>query len=187
MGSRAFREVTNSDAFPSSAERGEPGGSVSAVAPALGYRCFRQFNEIPLATLARSRSVITRSLAERFFPSDSLQDRLARELGREKVLAVKEVLESFEFFQRVRKHVRSARVTDLCCGHGLCGILFALFERSVKKAAAGTVQWSGSTPHGNNAKSVGAIAEIKKLLAGIAEKGDPGLKGTAGLTQYSDK
>merc|ERR1711910_67684 len=32
-----------------------------------------------------------------------------------------------------------------------------------------------------------AIAEIKKLLAGIAEKGDPGLKGTAGLTQYSDK
>ena len=133
MGSRAFREVTNSDAFPSSAERGEPGGSVSAVAPASGYRCFRQFNEIPLATLARSRSVITRSLAERFFPSDSLQDRLVRELGREKVLAVKEVLESFEFFQRVRKHVRSARVTDLCCGHGLCGILFALFERSVKK------------------------------------------------------
>merc|ERR1711981_909636 len=32
-----------------------------------------------------------------------------------------------------------------------------------------------------------AIAEIKKLLAGIAEKGNPGLKGTAGLTQYSDK
>merc|ERR1712223_767883 len=32
-----------------------------------------------------------------------------------------------------------------------------------------------------------AIAEIKKLLAGFAEKGDPGLKGTAGLTQYSDK
>merc|ERR1711971_1329722 len=32
-----------------------------------------------------------------------------------------------------------------------------------------------------------AIAEIKKLLAGIADKGEPGLKGTAGLTQYSDK
>merc|ERR1712109_294651 len=31
-----------------------------------------------------------------------------------------------------------------------------------------------------------AIAEIKKLLAGISEKGDPGLKGTAGLTQYAD-
>merc|ERR1711971_518385 len=32
-----------------------------------------------------------------------------------------------------------------------------------------------------------AIAEIKKLLAGFSEKGEPGLKGTAGLTQYSDK
>jgi succinate dehydrogenase (ubiquinone) iron-sulfur subunit len=32
-----------------------------------------------------------------------------------------------------------------------------------------------------------AIAEIKKLLAGFAEKGEPGLKGTAGLTQYTDK
>ena len=32
-----------------------------------------------------------------------------------------------------------------------------------------------------------AIAEIKKLLAGFAEKGEPGLKGTSGITQYSDK
>merc|ERR1712037_1001618 len=32
-----------------------------------------------------------------------------------------------------------------------------------------------------------AIAEIKKLLAGFSEKGEPGLKGTAGLTQHSDK
>jgi len=28
-----------------------------------------------------------------------------------------------------------------------------------------------------------AIAEIKKLLAGIAEKGQPGIQGTAGVTQ----
>jgi len=27
-----------------------------------------------------------------------------------------------------------------------------------------------------------AIAEIKKLLAGIAKKGDPGMEGTAGVT-----
>ena len=32
-----------------------------------------------------------------------------------------------------------------------------------------------------------AIAEIKKLLAGFSEKGEPGLQGTAGLTQYTDK
>ena len=28
-----------------------------------------------------------------------------------------------------------------------------------------------------------AIAEVKKLLAGIAQKGEPGLQGTAGLTK----
>ena len=32
-----------------------------------------------------------------------------------------------------------------------------------------------------------AIAEIKKLLAGFAEKGEPGMTGSAGVTQYSDK
>ena len=30
-----------------------------------------------------------------------------------------------------------------------------------------------------------AIAEIKKLLAGIAEKGNPGLEGTSGITKAS--
>lgn len=30
-----------------------------------------------------------------------------------------------------------------------------------------------------------AIAEIKKLLAGIAKKENPGLEGTAGVTTYS--
>ena len=31
-----------------------------------------------------------------------------------------------------------------------------------------------------------AIAEIKKLLAGIAKKGEPGLKGTAPITQATE-
>jgi succinate dehydrogenase (ubiquinone) iron-sulfur subunit len=31
-----------------------------------------------------------------------------------------------------------------------------------------------------------AIAEIKKLLAGIAEKGQPGMQGTAGVTTYAE-
>jgi len=30
-----------------------------------------------------------------------------------------------------------------------------------------------------------AIAEIKKLLAGMAKKENPGLDGTAGITNYS--
>jgi succinate dehydrogenase (ubiquinone) iron-sulfur subunit len=31
-----------------------------------------------------------------------------------------------------------------------------------------------------------AIAEIKRLLAGIAKKGEPGMKGTATITQYAE-
>ena len=45
-------------------------------------------------------------MAERIFNSDSLQDRYVRELALEKTLPLKEVLESFEFFARARKHVR---------------------------------------------------------------------------------
>lgn len=73
-------------------------------------------------------------MAERIFNSDSLQDRYVRELALEKTLPLKEVLESFEFFARARKHVRTRCVADLCCGHGLTGILFALFERTVERA-----------------------------------------------------
>jgi len=44
----------------------------------------------------------------------------------------KEVLESFEFFACVRNRIRSKSVADLCCGHGLVGILFAMFQRDVE-------------------------------------------------------
>ena len=97
------------------------------------YQCFRQFNKTPVGRLAASRSSMSSVLAERHFSSDSLQDRLVRELGRHHFLSTKEILESFEFFQRVRKHVRASSVADLCCGHGLAGILFALFERRVER------------------------------------------------------
>jgi hypothetical protein len=97
------------------------------------YKCFRQFNKTPISTLASCRSSITTSIAERYFTADSLQDRLVRELGRQQVLPIKEILESFEFFARVRKYVRAPAVADLCCGHGLIGILFALFERCVEQ------------------------------------------------------
>lgn len=97
------------------------------------YRCFRQFNKMQIGGLASSRASISSHIAERHFTSGSLQDRLVRELGKQHVLPIKEILESFEFFGRVRKHARASCVTDLCCGHGLTGILFALFERSVER------------------------------------------------------
>jgi hypothetical protein len=97
------------------------------------YQCFRQFNKLPFEAIASSHYSINTPTAARYFSSDSLQDRLVRELGRQQVLPVKEILESFEFFQRARKYVRAKSMANLCCGHGLTGILFALFERSVER------------------------------------------------------
>lgn len=97
------------------------------------YKCFRQFNQLRLHSLASSRSYISPGIANRYFSSDGLQDKLVRALGAQKAIPIKEIFESFEFFQRVRKRVRARCVSDLCCGHGLTGILFALFERCVER------------------------------------------------------
>lgn len=66
-----------------------------------------------------------------WFPSDSLTDRFARALSARHAIDIKEFAESFEFFTRVRKAVRAPQIVDLCCGHGLTGILFGIFERDV--------------------------------------------------------
>ena len=67
-----------------------------------------------------------------WFPSDNLADRFARALASRHAVDMKEYSESFEFFSRARKKFTSEVIVDLCCGHGLTGILFALFERKVK-------------------------------------------------------
>lgn len=96
-----------------------------------GYKLLPQFNrEVPLDV--GSRNPVDERLA-RHFPSDGMPDRLARALAAERAVPVKELFESFEFFARVRKHVRAPVVADLCAGHGLTGVLFALFERSVTR------------------------------------------------------
>ena len=96
------------------------------------FRAVRRFNDIELHPLARSRSAIGGSTL-RYFASDSLGDRFVRALGKRHALPVKEVLESFEFFERVRTALRGPCVVDLLCGHGLVGALFAVFERAVER------------------------------------------------------
>ncbi|MCA9665376.1 MAG: methyltransferase [Myxococcales bacterium] len=59
--------------------------------------------------------------------------RLARALCDEKALPIKELFESFEVFERVRRRLRAAVVADLCCGHGLTGALFAIFARDTEQ------------------------------------------------------
>jgi len=68
----------------------------------------------------------------RRFPGDTLQAALARALCDRSALPAKELFEATETFQLVRKTVRRPTVADLCCGHGLVGLLFAVFERAVE-------------------------------------------------------
>lgn len=96
------------------------------------FQFFRQLNEVGDRSWVASRSRLGRTLAERAFGSDSLQDRLVRALAAARVLPIKEILECGELFERVRDEVRAEQMADLCCGHGLLGILFALFERRVQ-------------------------------------------------------
>ena len=96
------------------------------------FRAFRHFNDPKLAIYARERHRLG-VLTNRIFQGDTPAERLARALGDRRAISLKELLESFEFYARVRRRVRSPSMADLCCGHGLTGILFALFERSVEQ------------------------------------------------------
>ena len=99
------------------------------------FRFFPQLNDIPedKRRWFGSDSRLFESAAQTYFAEDNLQNRLVREIAAQRLLPIKEVLESFEFFARVRKQTRSACVADLCCGHGLIGVLFAMFEKRVER------------------------------------------------------
>ncbi|MEM9380324.1 MAG: hypothetical protein AAGB93_10290, partial [Planctomycetota bacterium] len=80
----------------------------------------------------RSRSALRPSDAARF-PGDGLVDAIGRALSERGATSPKELLEATEVFALARKVVRRPVVADLCCGHGLAGILFAALERSVER------------------------------------------------------
>jgi hypothetical protein len=96
------------------------------------FRAFRRFNnEIPdIRFSSRSRPG---AWAQKWFDSDGLEDKLACALLDVRAVPFKEVLESFEFFAHVRRRVRAPVVADLCCGHGLAGMLYGVFHRDVEE------------------------------------------------------
>jgi len=94
------------------------------------FTTLRAFNDPELLPLAHCRGRIDER-ALPYFGSDSLVDRLVRALAERRAITIKEVAESFEFFGRVRRRLRAARMLDLGAGHGLAGILFAVFEPMV--------------------------------------------------------
>lgn len=96
------------------------------------FLAFPQFNVPGLEALVGSRSRLKPPSAMHF-PGDTLADRLARALAHRRALPFKEVVESFEFFWRVRRRLEALRVADLMCGHGLTGVLFAVYSRAVEE------------------------------------------------------
>ncbi|OVE77893.1 hypothetical protein BVX99_01335 [bacterium F16] len=97
------------------------------------FKFFPSLNAKADMKWASSRTSINVPLAKRFFASESLQDKLVRAMAEKQVIPIKEVLECFEYVALIRKAVRSACVADLCCGHGLAGMLLGIFEKSVEQ------------------------------------------------------
>jgi len=96
------------------------------------FRLLRPFNQEHLRAAANSKTRIGRNwLSE--FGGDNLFDRLIRALADERALPIKEVTEAFEFFAVTRRYMRTEVLVDLCCGHGLAGILFAAVERRTQE------------------------------------------------------
>ena len=83
--------------------------------------------------LARAGCHAKLTPVQHWFPGTNLEDKLALALAARGAISLKEYAESVEFFTRVRKQTRAPCVADLCCGHGLTGLLFAVFERTVDR------------------------------------------------------
>lgn len=96
------------------------------------FRIFRGFNEDRLRWAARSTFRVDRKSAPSF-RGDPLAERIVAALAERRAINVKELLESFEAFGRIRRRLRAPRMADLCCGHGLTGLLFAAIEREVEE------------------------------------------------------
>jgi len=92
------------------------------------FRFLRALNAPGLSTYAGSKTRVGRNTAQ-YFEGATLTDRLVRELCADRALPIKELVEACEFFAVTRKYLRSETVVDLCAGHGLAGILFAVFQR----------------------------------------------------------
>ena len=96
------------------------------------FRIFKGFDTEEFSWASRSRFRLDRKLAPALESRDPLVNRIVAALAERRAINIKEVLESFETFARIRRRLRAPHVADLCCGHGLTGLLFAATERSVE-------------------------------------------------------
>jgi hypothetical protein len=96
------------------------------------FRAFKKFNQGLPSEIIASTYGLNLAVADRHFPGGGLHAAIVRSLARSRCIPIKEVVESFEVFEVVRRDLRSTTLVDLCCGHGLVGMLMAAFERSVE-------------------------------------------------------
>lgn len=99
------------------------------------FEFLRALNGAPeeARTYGGKSHVFPGKIVGQYFNSDRLTDRLIQNLVAGHVMRWKEILESFEFYGLARKQSRRTSVVDMCCGHGLTGVLFALLEKSVER------------------------------------------------------
>lgn len=101
------------------------------MTPDASFRAFRKFNDPKHHWLVGFGHLVNHKLLP-YFDTPQMPDKIVRALIAHRAIPIKEVFESFEFFERVRRRIRNRVVYDLCCGHGLVGMLFALFEPKVE-------------------------------------------------------
>jgi len=70
----------------------------------------------------------------RFFPGETLFDRLVRAICRAECLPRKELFETWEVVRRIRKRFRDRPIVELAAGHGLLSILLVLLENGIPEA-----------------------------------------------------
>lgn len=96
------------------------------------FRIFKGFDDDELRWASRSRFRLDNKSAPHLASGDRLVRRIVEGLAARRAINIKETLESFETFSRVRKRIRGRAMADLCCGHGLTGLIFAALERRVE-------------------------------------------------------
>lgn len=110
----------------------ETGSLMNAPTHTAQFKAFPQFTEGETDRLTSSSTSVDPTCVLRHFPTDKPADQIARILGKYHATSIKEVIESFEFFHQTRKRIRAHNMIDLCCGHGLTGMLFAALDRKVE-------------------------------------------------------
>lgn len=106
---------------------------MKSIAQDTKFKFFPHLNDLEDKGWFNSGARLRPSYFNQFFDEDSLQSKVIKEIAYSHLLPTKEILESFEYFARIRRKVKSEVMCDLCCGHGFVGILFAIFERKVSK------------------------------------------------------